>query len=136
MYITWHHYDTELALYESIAQSPFYSVFDDCVIDATIGRELLYAMTKNRPILVGKTPRFTKTAQPFVRDTITSHMTQFHVVKLSELDPRDLITFIEKLAPCDYRLTESEGVLINSHVKAHFRRLLDEARDVYVSKLV
>jgi hypothetical protein len=130
----WHHYDTELELYESIAKSPFHILFNDGAITDTAGQQLLYAMLKNRPIIMSGTPTFSDTISPFARDTIMTHLHRFHAVHLPGLDATEMKALLSHLKPCDYALTNSEKVLIQSRVRAHFRRLLEEARDIYVER--
>ncbi|MDX2776545.1 hypothetical protein PV379_04235 [Streptomyces caniscabiei] len=130
----WHHYDTQLAVYESIAEAPFHIIFNEGEINEEIGRQIVFAMLKNRPILMTGAPAFSKKLSPFFRDLITAKMQLFHSMKLPELETEEMQTLLGHLGPQDYGLTESERVLINSRVKAHFRRLLEEARDIYVEK--
>lgn len=130
----WHHYDTELAVYESIADAPFHIIFNQGEIDEEIGRQIAFAMLKNRPILMTGAPAFSKKISPFLCELITKKMQQFHSMKLPELETEEMETLIGHLGPQDYKLTDSERVLINSRVKAHFRRLLEEARDIYVER--
>lgn len=131
-HIAWRYYDKELALYESIATSPFHIVFNDGDITEPVARQILYAMAKNRPILMTGAPTFSATLSPFMRDTIITHMQQFHSINLPELEPGEVKNLISRVGPQDYNLTSNEKTLIQSGVKAHFRKLLDQARDLYV----
>ncbi|HJP80882.1 MAG TPA: hypothetical protein VJ841_00595 [Candidatus Saccharimonadales bacterium] len=128
----WHHYDTQLDVYESIAQAPFHIVFNEGKINEEIGRQIAFAMLKDRPILMTGAPHFDGKLSPFFRDLITAKMPLFHSIKLPELEKEEMKQLLGHLGPQDYSLTDSERVLINSRVKAHFRRLLEEARDIYV----
>jgi hypothetical protein len=131
----WHHYDTAIALYESIAESPFHIIFNDGEINEEVGRQIMYAMTKNRPILMTGAPKFAASLNPFAREMIMQHMHLFHSINLPGLEQDELKTLIGHLQSCDYHLTNSEKILINSRVKTHFRKLLEEARDIYVEKI-
>lgn len=130
----WHHYDTQLALYESIAQSPFHIVFNDGAITEDVGRQILYALLKERPILMTGAPTFDTSLSPFAKDIIVKRINQFHSVLLPGLEQSEMNELIKRVKPINYHLNENEKVLIRSRVKAHFRRLLEEARDIYVEK--
>lgn len=130
----WHHYDTELALYESIAEAPFHIILNDGDITETIGQQIMYAMTKGRPIIMTGVPKFDADINPFTRETILNHVSQFHSINLAGLEKEEMRNLIDIVAPQDYQLTNNETVLIRAKVRSHFRRLLEEARDIYVEK--
>jgi hypothetical protein len=128
----WRQHDREVALFETIGAARFHIMYNDDAINETAGRQILYAMAKHRSILMTGTPTFTGDISPFTRDTILAHVQQFHSINLPELDIDELKVLISKLTQKDYRLAEGEKVLINSRIKAHFRRLLERAREIYV----
>jgi hypothetical protein len=130
----WHHYDTELALYESIAEAPFHIILNDGEINDVIGRQIMYAMTKGRPIIMTGVPKFDADIDPFTRETILNHVQQFHSINLAGLEKEEMRNLIDAVSPQDYQLTNNESVLIRAKVRSHFRRLLEEARDIYVEK--
>jgi len=133
-HLAWRHYDKELALYEAIASSPFHIVFNDGEITEDIGRQVLYAMAKSCPILMTGVPTFASTLSPFTRDIIVAHMPQFHSISLPHLEPQEMKSLINDITTRDYGLTKNERTLIQSRVKAHFRKLLDQAQNIYVKK--
>ena len=124
----WQHYNQEFGFYESIAQSAFHIIYNDDVIDNEIGLQILYAMSKDRPILMTGAPHFSESLSPFVKGLIVMHLPLFHSAKLPELDLPDLQLLLGKLRPVDYKLTKSQNILIASMVKAHFRELLDQSK--------
>ncbi len=130
----WHHYDTELALYESIAEAPFHIILNDGEITESIGRQILYAMSQGRPIVMTGLPTFATDISSFTRETILNHASQFHAINLAGLEKEEMRELVDTVSPQDYRLTDSEKVLIRAKVRSHFRRLLEEARDIYVEK--
>lgn len=130
----WHHYDTQIALYESIAQSPFHIVFNDGPITEEVGRQILYALLKERPILMTGAPTFDATISPFAKEIIVKRFDTFHSMLLPGLEPSEMNELITRVKPVDYRLSENEKVLIHSRIKTHFRHLLEDARDIYVEK--
>jgi hypothetical protein len=130
----WHHYDTQLALYESIAHAPFHILFNDGAITEDVARQMLYAILKERPVLMTGSPVFDDSISLFSKDILRRHVPLFHSINLPALEQTEIASLITRLSPVDYMLNESEKVLIQSRVKAHFRRLLDEARDIYVEK--
>lgn len=130
----WHHYDTELALYESIAEAPFHIILNDGEIDESVGRQILYALSKNRPIIMTGVPKFDADISPFTRETILNHVSQFHAINLAGLEKDEMQRLIDAVSPQDYQLTDSEKILIRAKIRSHFRRLLEEARDIYVEK--
>jgi hypothetical protein len=124
----WQHYNEEVDFYESIAHSAFHIIYNDDAIDNEIGLQILYAMTKKRPVLMTGAPHFANDISPFVKGLVVAHLPQFHSVKLPELDLPDLQQLLGKLKITDYSLTKSQHILISSMVKGHFRDLLDHAK--------
>lgn len=127
--VAWQRYNNELFFYESIAGSSFHIIYNDGKVNEDTSREILYAMLKNRPIfIVGELVFLTKTSS-FARDLIMKHVHQFHTVDLAELELAELNRLLNKAKPVDYQLLGSEKILINARVKAHFRELLDRAKN-------
>ena len=125
----WRQYDTELSFYEAVAESAFHVLYNDEKINDDVSRQILYAMVKNRPIVMTGKPIFSSEVSAFTRKLITSHMDQFHMVDLPELELTQLSHLFGKIKPVDYNLQGSEKILINARIKAHFRELLDRAKD-------
>lgn len=124
----WQKYNNELFFYESIAASTFHILYNDGAVDKDIARQIIYAILKNRPIVMIGELAFAKEVSSFTRELITSHMDQFHIVDLVELDLTELSRLFTKIKPIDYQLLSIEKILINAQVKAHFRALLDQAK--------
>ena len=131
----WHHYDKELEFYDSIAHSSFHIVYNDGRIDNEIGLQILYAMLKERPILMTGAPVFSDDLNLFVRDTIQKHLREFHSINLPELELTELSLLLQKLKPTSYSLSKNETVLINARVKGLFRDLLTEAKELRLGKV-
>jgi hypothetical protein len=129
----WQHYDKELEFYDSIGRSSFHIIYNDGVIDNEIGLQILYAMLKERPILMTGAPVFSDDISLFVRDTIVKHSPKFHSINLPELELTELSLLLQKLKPTNYSLSKHEKVLINARVKALFRHLLEEAKELRLS---
>ena len=125
----WQHYENELAFYDSIAHSSFHVVYNDGSIDNEIGLQILYAMLKERPILMTGAPVFSDDLSLFIRDTLKKHLHDFHSINLPELELTELSRLLVKLKPTSYSLSKNERVLINARVKALFRDLLNEAKE-------
>jgi hypothetical protein len=123
----WHHYDKELEFYNHIGKSSFHIVHNDGAIDNEIGLQILYAMLKERPILMTGAPVFAEDCNLFIRDTLKKHLQEFHSVNLPELELTELSLLLQKLRPTSYSLSKNEKVLINAGVKMLFRNLLSEA---------
>ena len=128
--LAWQQYNNQLALYESIADSTFHIIYNDGPIDDDIGSQILYAVLKNRPVVMAGAPTFTDDIHPFVREIIIKQMRHFHSVLLGELELDDLDTLLKQLKPTTYSLSNSQKVLIHAHIKAHFRDLLQTAKEV------
>ena len=124
----WRRYDYDLHFYKSIASSPFHIIYSDQPINNQIGLQIVYAMLKNRPILITGEPNFSPSVLPFIHGIITKHAHQFNSVKLAELELTELSILLSKLKPIDYSLSKSEKVLINAGVKMHFRHLMERAK--------
>ena len=130
----WQHYDKALEFYDSIARSSFHIVYNDGTIDNEIGLQILYAMLKERPILMTGAPVFSDDLSLFIRDTLKKHSQKFHSINLPELELTELSLLLQKLKPTNYSLSKNEKVLINARVKALFRDLLAEAKELRISK--
>ena len=124
----WHHFDSELAFYSSIAHSPFHIIYNDDEINEEIGLQIAYAMLKNRPILMTGAPVLADDLTMFTREVITKHMHSIHSVNLPNLELTELSRLLGKLKTTNYSLSKSEKVLINARVKAHFRALQEQAK--------
>jgi hypothetical protein len=133
-YAAWRIYDAELLFYESIANSPFHIIYNDAAIDEEVGLQVAYAMLKNRPILMTGAPVFTTDLSPFIRETLMKHVHTFHLVSLPDFELVELSLLLSKLKPTDYALSQHETVLIDSQVKAHFRKLLEEAKALRLTR--
>lgn len=125
---SWHQYENELAFYNSIAHSSFHVVYNDDAIDNEAGLQILYAMLKERPILMTGAPVFADGLNLFIRDTIKKHVQEFHSINLPELELTELSRLLVKLKPTNYSLSKNEKVLIKAGVKALFRNLSEEAK--------
>lgn len=130
----WRHYDRELAFYQSIANSPFHIVYNDAPIDSEIATQIIYAMLKNRPILMTGTPVFAETLAPLSRDTINKHIHYVHSINLADLELTELSMLLAKLKPIDYSFSKQEKVLMRALIRAHFRNILAESREARLAK--
>lgn len=130
----WQHYDNELEFYQAIADSSFHIIYNDGEIDEDIGMQIMYAMLKNRPILMTGAPVFSENLSLFVRDTIKKHVHSFHSMKLPELELTELSLLLHKLKPTDYSLSRREKILIRARVRSLFRDLLSEAKDLRLAR--
>lgn len=130
----WQHYNKELEFYDSISRSSFHIVYNDGAIDNEIGLQILYAMLKERPILMTGAPVFSEDLSLFMRDTLKKHLQDFHSINLPELELTELSILLSKLKPTSYSLSKNEKVLINSRVKALFRNLLTEAKELRLNQ--
>jgi len=128
----WQEYESELAFYESIAGSSFHIIYNDGAIDDKIGSQILYAILKGRPIVMTGAPEFDKDISPYMKNLIQQHMPLFHSINLPELDLIELSHLLRKLEATDYKLSTSQKILIKSHIKTHFRELLDDARVIHL----
>jgi len=127
MNAAWQHYDREVEFYKSIEISAFHIVYNDGPISNEIGLQILYAMMKERPILMTGMPLFADDLSLFIRDTLTKHVREFHSINLPELELTELSRLLSKLKPVSYSLSKSEKVLINARVKGFFRNLVARA---------
>jgi hypothetical protein len=128
--LAWQHYNNQLSVYESIAESTFHIVYNDGPIDDEIGSQILYAILKNRPVVMTGAPIFSKDINPFVRETIIEHLHHFHSILLTELELDELDSLLKQLKATDYHLSNSKRILIHAHVKMYFRDLLQIAKEV------
>jgi hypothetical protein len=130
----WRRYDNELAFYRSIADSPFHIVYNDGEIDNEIGSQIVYAMLKNRPILMTGKPVFSISLTPMIREILEKRMHYIHSINLPELELAELSLLLAKLKPVDYCLSKGEKVLVNARIKAHFRDLLKESESMRIER--
>ena len=124
----WQQYNEALDFYESIAHSAFHIVSADEPITQETGLHILYAMTKNRPIVTTGALHFSATLSPFIKGIVAKHGALFHSVNPATLDLPDLQRLLGTLQPTDYRLSKTQHILIASMVKTHFRTLLESAK--------
>lgn len=124
----WRHYNRELEFYESIASSSFHVLYNDGPISDDTALEILYAVLKNRPIVVIDTLVFAKNVSSFGRDLIMQHAEKFHMVDVPELELSELNELLRAIKPIDYHLLGSERLLISAQIKAHFRALLEQTK--------
>ena len=80
-------------------------------------------MLKNRPIVVTGTLTLASDLSLFIRDTITKHTHDLHIISLPELGLIELSVLLHKLKPTTYNLSKSEKVLISAGIRALFRNL-------------
>ena len=119
----WLQYDQELAFYKAIASSSFHIVYADAAIDNKAGLQMLYAMLKERPIIITGKPEFSRNLNLFIRDTLDKHINQVHVIDLAEFELAELSMLLHKLKPVSYSLSKSEKTLIAARIRALFRSL-------------
>lgn len=119
----WQRYDQELAFYRAIASSSFHIIYADEAIDNQTGLQMLYAMLKERPIIVTGTPTFANKLNPFIRDTLTKHIHEVHVINLPEFELTELSMLLHKLKPVSYNLSKGEKTLITAGIRMLFRNL-------------
>lgn len=125
----WSRYESQLNLFESIAMSSFHIVMNEGALTNDAGLQILYALIKNKPVIMLQEPTFEKSVDALTREIITSHITKLQVADLNDMEPAE-ISFLLKNLPehIDYQLTAHQEALIKSHVKAHFRSLLEGAK--------
>lgn len=119
----WQEYEQELAFYRAIASSSFHIVYADEAIDNRTGLQMLYAMLKDRPIIVTGSPTLASNLNPFIRDTLSKHINEVHVINLPEFELTELSLLLHKLKPVSYNLSKGEKTLINAGTRALFRSL-------------
>lgn len=130
----WHHYDTELARYETIKNAPFHVLFNDAPINENAAREVAYAIIQKKPILMVGSLQFTAKTSPLLKECIESNLAKFYTIDFADLTKESLVGFIENPTNPNYTLSSNEKALINARVRAYFRYLLEEARDIYVQR--
>lgn len=128
----WEKYHNQLALYESISNSTFHIIFNDDPIDEAAASEILYAMLKNRPILMTGTLAFSDELNPFIKEIIVRHVPEFHAINLPELELSEVDALLRQLKTTSYQLSSSEKLLIRHRLKMYFRDLLDRAKDIHL----
>lgn len=127
--VGWAKYEDQMNLYDCIARSSFHMVLNEGVLDRETTLEILYAMTKDKAVVLSQPPKFSSNVSPFMREVLSSRMNKIKVGDLADLELAELSYLINGLpGDVDYRLTDHESALIRSQVKAHFRELLEEAK--------
>lgn len=119
----WRQYEQELAFYRAIAGSSFHIVYADDRIDNKTGLQILYAMLKERPIVITGTPQLADNLNLFIRDTLAKHLDEVHVISLPEFELTELSLLLHKLKPVNYNLSKGEKTLISAATRALFRSL-------------
>ena len=121
-------YNVGLDYYESIAESNFHIVCNsfednDGYVGESAAREILYAMLKNRPIILLFNPNLKPSIDHLTRDIITRHQSQLHVANLLAMDDQEIESYLDKVAASQpaYDLSSHEKTLIRSRVRTYFR---------------
>jgi hypothetical protein len=133
MNAAWQHYEKEVDFYKSIEHSAFHIVYNDGPITNEIGLQILYAMLKERPIIMTGAPNFDDNLLSFIRDTITKHFHDFHSINLPELELTELSLLLYKLKPTNYSLSKGDKILIRAGLKAFFRSILRPTQSLKTS---
>lgn len=128
----WQRYNAELDFYETIADVTAYVIVNGSgEINQELGNQIAFAMGKHKPLVFTQTPHFSHDVDTFTRRLIESHIEQFHVVDLLELENGELAGFIQQLtSPVNYHLSTSEQIRIRRQGKSHFRELLESAKRI------
>lgn len=126
----WDQYEYELSFYDALASSSFHITWnEDSQITQELALQIAYAMLKQKAIVLLEKPLFTPEVNPFIRDLITAHLKEVHIVHLQGMEPAELNYELKNLPQSvDYHLSMVENILIKSHVKANFRTLLNNAK--------
>jgi hypothetical protein len=93
-------------------------------------------MRYNKPIVLLHNPYFGKTTNLLFREIITRNLDRIQIIDLSTMPSTSLAAAINDVPKTvSYALTENEKALINSHLKEHFRHLLQPAKKFKLYKL-
>jgi hypothetical protein len=128
----WTRYESELSLFESVAMSSFHIVANnDGTLDNNMSLQIIYAMLKKKPVILLNKPTFEKSVDAFMREVITARVDlgMLQVKNLAAMEPAEVNYLLKNIDNhLDYKLSNHEAALIQSHVKAHFRALLEDAK--------
>jgi len=130
----WEQYEQDIDLYEAIAHTSFHTIWSESgYITAELAQQILYAMTKQKPIVLTEKITFSPEVDAFARETILARIKMLQIVNLPELEAAELNFALKNMpAKIDYELSPHEAVLVSSRTKGHFRELLDSAQHLHV----
>lgn len=125
----WAKYEDQLNLYDAIARSSFHLVLNEGALNRETLLEVLYAMSKGKPVVFSHPPSFDATVTPFMSEVLDARLKQIKVGDLTSLELAELSYLINGLPQTiDYHFSDHETALVRSLIKAHFRKLLENAK--------
>jgi hypothetical protein len=121
-------YMAELELFQSIASSSFHIIDNtDSVVDFESALQILYAMSKKKPVVVTAIPKFATDVDLTIRDIIQPHLHQLFLVDAHSMNRQELANALKQLPnEVDYQLTTDEEHRIRIYNRTHFRELLHQ----------
>lgn len=124
-------YEIMLEFYGAISTSSFHIVYNkvhgkEGYLNNDMAREVLFAMSKRKPIILLYQPHFTSDVDRFSQKLIERYLSQIIVCDLSILDRADLKRLLLGVAnpPTSYALTNEDRAAIRRSYRAYFRHLL------------
>lgn len=122
------HYMAELELFQFIDASAFHTLDnDEGAVDLELALQLIYAMSKSKPIVITELPAFTADVDFTIRDIIYPRLHQIHLIDVHHMDPATLKHALQDLPKTvDYALSTAEKHQIRLYGKTHFRELLHQ----------
>ena len=125
----WFAHYAELAMYESIDQSSFHAVYNENGFTSRdLALQILYAMLKNKPILICELPTFADDVDTFTQRLISSRLHSFAITNLTKAQRAEINSALRHLAntKIDYMLSPHDEVLIRSKVRNYLRELTNQ----------
>lgn len=121
-------YMAELELFQSIASSSFHTIDNaDGIVDFNMAMQLVYAISKNKPVVLTSLPEFSEDVDLTIRDILRPRIHQLFLIDVRSMAPKQLLSALEQLPmEVDYKLSPMELHRIRLYGKTHFRELLQK----------
>lgn len=119
-------YEGQLAHFQQILDANFHLVANQNeAIGYNTATQILFAMIKNKPILMLDLPQFSPDIDLFAHELIERCLGKILVMNVHIFEPQELQMFLDSLGgPINYVLTRQDKALIQSRVRRHFYSLL------------
>ena len=132
----WPPYDIYVDYFESLGTSNFHVACNEIYglegyCNEDMAREIVYAMSKRKPIILLHVPVFEGHIDPHFQDIITRKLKQLIVCDIARLDQTDLRRLVASIgnSSTSYGFTNKENAVISRSVCEHFVNLARQARD-------
>lgn len=140
--VSWPLYEIYLDYYESVANSDFHIVYNEWhgekgYFDETMAREVVYAMSKRRHVVLLHSPVFQPGVAVIFKRIIESRLNQLIICDLTVTDAVDTLRLARNIADksTSYAFSNVESRAVKRLMREYFRSLLSSDSAAYGSPM-